>query len=102
MYKIEQYRPAYFSGFENKIKQFNNVDDFLKIGFVKNFTSITKYEGYTSEGFFVADDIGYIFHISYNPEEKRMEQWGVAKILEGDVQQLKDIFFNKWKLNSLH
>lgn len=102
MYKIKQYRPNYFSGFENVIVEFNTIEEFLNIDFVTNFTGISEHEGYTSEGFFVAEDIGYIFHINYNPDKKRMEQWGVAKILDGDYRQLKEIFFEKWGLKSLH
>jgi hypothetical protein len=101
MYKIVQYRPSYFSGYENEFSQFNTIEEFLNIDFVKNFTSIVDYKGYTSEGFFVAEDIGYIFHINYNPGNKQIEQWGVAEILEGDISQLKEMFFNKWGLKSL-
>lgn len=101
MFKIQQYRPNYFSGFEDIIAEFNTIEEFLNIDFVKNFTGLVEYEGYTSEGFFVAPDIPFIFHINYNPDKKDMEQWGVAKILEGNIKQLTNEFFNRWKLKSL-
>lgn len=102
MYRIEQYRPAYFSGYDNLNAEFNTIEEFLNIDFVKNFTDIEQYEGFISEGFLIAEDTGYIFHIIYNPEQKRKEQWGVAKIIEGNVGDLKEMFFYKWKLEPLH
>ena len=35
---IRQYRPAYFTGFEEEVVDFNTIDELLNIGFVKNFS----------------------------------------------------------------
>ena len=35
---IKQYRPAYFSGFENQVNNFNSIDELLNIDWVKKFT----------------------------------------------------------------
>ena len=41
MNKIYQYRPAYFSGFEQEIASFNTLKELLSIPFVKNFSDAT-------------------------------------------------------------
>lgn len=38
MNTIKQHRPAYFSGFENKVVLFEDVVELLEIEFVKNFS----------------------------------------------------------------
>lgn len=40
MGQIIQYRPAYFSGFENQTKAFTNLAELLNIEFVDNFRKL--------------------------------------------------------------
>jgi hypothetical protein len=104
MYKIKQYRPSFFSGYENEITEFETVDDFLKIDFVKHFTEIVRIsesDYIKSKGFFVSNYDNMIFHVDFNSHTNQLGQWGVASIINGDVEKLKELFFNKWKLNSL-
>jgi hypothetical protein len=101
MYTIKQYRPAFVTGFKDETVSFNSIEEFLEIDFVKNFTGITKYEGYTSEGFFVTPDIEYIFHIGYNPEEDKLQQYCVSEVIGGDINRLRTMFSKKWNLKSL-
>lgn len=101
IFKIKQYRPNFFSGFENEIVEFKTLEEFLNIEFVNNFTDIERYEGYKSKGFFVAVDEPMIFHVNYNPEQKQDEQWGVARVLEGDCNKLREILYNKYHIKSL-
>jgi hypothetical protein len=102
IFKIKQYRPNFFSGFEDEITEFKTLEEFLNIEFIKNTRNIEKYEGYKSQGFFVANDESMIFHIIYNPEKKQNEQWGLARILEGDVDKLREMLYEKYKLQSLY
>jgi len=37
MAKIKQYRPAFFTGFENEEKEFNSLEELFAIDFVDNF-----------------------------------------------------------------
>jgi hypothetical protein len=37
--KIKQYRPSFFSGFENEDIEFNSVEELLAIDWVKNFAN---------------------------------------------------------------
>ncbi len=34
---IKQYRPGYFTGYENEIKEFNSLEELLELDFVVNF-----------------------------------------------------------------
>jgi hypothetical protein len=34
---IKQYRPGFFTGFENEVKEFNSLEELLNLDFVKNF-----------------------------------------------------------------
>jgi hypothetical protein len=101
-FKIKQYRPNFFSGFEDEVAEFKTLEEFLNIEFVKNAKDIEKYKDYKSKGFFVADDEPMIFHIIYNPEKKQDEQWGLARILEGDIDKLREVFYAKYKLQNLY
>jgi hypothetical protein len=34
---IKQYRPGFFTGFENELKEFNSLDELFSLDFVDNF-----------------------------------------------------------------
>ena len=36
--RIKQYRPAFFTGYENETVEFTSTEELLEIGFVKNFS----------------------------------------------------------------
>ena len=40
MPKIKQYRPGYFTGFENETKDFNSLEELFAIDFIDNFKKL--------------------------------------------------------------
>jgi hypothetical protein len=40
MPKIKQYRPGFFTGFENAVREFNSLEELLAIDFVDNFKKL--------------------------------------------------------------
>lgn len=100
-YKIKQYIPSFITGFESDYAEFNTIEELLEIEFVKKWVDLEKrYEGYKSKGFFVGDN--HIFHIGYDPNNNETTQWGVARIIEGDVNKLSELLYDKYQLKSLH
>lgn len=83
--KIKQYRPAYFSGFENQVNNFNSIDELLNIDWIKNFTeykdffrlSISLADGFTTEHHLMA-------------EYKNGEDWYVVGSIDKDTCKLSD------------
>lgn len=45
--KIKQYRPNYFSGYENQIESFNSFEQLLNIDFVKKFSNHNNFYRYS-------------------------------------------------------
>jgi chloramphenicol O-acetyltransferase len=50
---IKQYRPAYFSGYENKTNSFNSLDELLNIDWVKSFSEYKDFFRFSIE---IADE----------------------------------------------
>ena len=83
--KIKQYRPAYFSGFENQVNNFNSIDELINIDWIKNFTedkdffrlSISLAGGFTTKHHLMA-------------EYKNGESWYVVGSIDKDTCKLSD------------
>lgn len=74
--KIKQYRPNYYSGFDNEEADFNSVDELLNISWVKNFSNDRSFYRYS-----VSDD-------TLMAECNNGYDWYVVGILDSPVSGL--------------
>lgn len=63
--KIKQYRPNYYSGFENEEVEFNSVDELLNISWVKSFSEDKSFYRYSisDEHLMVECNNGYDWYV---------------------------------------
>jgi hypothetical protein len=63
--KITQYRPSYYSGYDNKEVEFNTLDELLNISWVKSFSDDESFYRYScSDGLLMAEcNKGYDWHV---------------------------------------
>lgn len=87
--KIHQYRPTFFEGFENEIKEFNTKEELLAIKWVKSWKDDPGDAGEFS-GYMLSNN-----HLvaTYNYNSKRQPRWFViASFDECDLQTVRDWF----------
>ncbi len=93
---IRQYRPAYFTGYENEIKEFNSIEELLNIDFVKNFKYLSNGE---------VDKDFYQYSIGNNGErdiliaeyKEGYEWWVIGYINENEIIKGLPLFKPKEK-----
>ena len=63
--KITQYRPSYYSGYDNEEVNFNTLDELLNISWVKRFSDDEDFYRYScSDGLLMAEcNKGYDWHV---------------------------------------
>jgi len=89
---IKQYRPAYFSGYENKTNNFNSLDELLNIEWVKSFSEYKDFFRFSIE---IADEREK--NHTLLAEYKNGESWYVIGFIDKDTCKLSDELpiFNK-------
>lgn len=92
--KAEQYRPNFFSGFEQSQNHFNTTDELLNIDWVKNFKENPNFHRFS-----ISRDESKILD---KPQHTLMAEykngfgwWGVAFIRDEDISGINDL--PEWK-----
>jgi len=101
MNTITQYRPAYFTGFDNAVVNYNTLTDLFSIEFVRNFSnSETFYRYVTSDDgktLMVEKDYGYEWWVvgHFKEPELRLPKWVSRYGKPNDT--IKEFFKEKFK-----
>jgi len=95
--KIVQYRPKSFEGFENKVVDFDSLDELLSIDFVNNFKNQKKFERFClgDKHLMAIYDNGFhwfVVGLIDNPDLIDLPKWdgGKYKVTDGE----KEYVFN--------
>jgi hypothetical protein len=86
----EQYRPNFFSGFEQKKNHFSNTEELLNIEWVKNFANDNEFHRFSLSRY--KNKYGGMPQHTLMAERKNgFEWWVVAMIRDEDISGINDI-----------
>lgn len=84
---IKQYRPGYFTGYENKVENFNSLNELLAIDFVDNFKNTPELSSFHQFSISEPSDDTMILMAEY--EEGKI--WWVVGYLSDAKEIVKDL-----------
>jgi hypothetical protein len=79
---IKQYRPAYFSGYENELSSFNSLKELLNIKWVKQFSKSKNFYRYSID---LADSYSSSRH-TLMAEYKNGTEWWVIGFIDKNTE----------------
>ena len=101
MPQIKQYRPGFFTGFENAVKEFNSLEELLALDFVDNFKKLPENISSNKElhphfhQFSISTQSGDFPHILMAEYKGGSEWWVVGYINETEIVKQLPVWVGK-------
>ena len=86
--EAEQYRPNFFSGFEQEKNHFNNSNELLNIDWIKNFAKNDNFHRFSIKR---DKHAGKPQHVLVAEYDNGFRWWVVALIRDKDISRIDDV-----------